>query len=328
MAAQIRKVVRAKNREFTVGEIVAEMVKSSSISPSIISKEHIDWTKRVSKELGRLVKKGEMIKVSQGVYRCVGDGPLQGSSNPVEDEDDFGRLKILRVIPTPVSLSWPLGLEEYILVYPGDLIVVAGATNAGKTAFFLNLAWLNWHLFPVKYLSSELSEVRLNIRLRKFCEAHGTSLDDWDQHVYFKSHGSNFAPYLSPAGLNVVDYLEIYHDFQEVGKPIKEIFRRQQNQPGITFMGLQMKHGNVLGRGGPLAMEKPFVYLTLDHFQECGLNRLVIEKAKDPARDDVDPNGKDFWFRIDQGSKFILEEKPKDATKLVEKARKEAGGGR
>jgi hypothetical protein len=125
----------------------------------------------------------------------------------------------------------------------------------------------------------------------------------------------------------VVDYLEVYKDFQEVGIPIKEIFRRQQGQPGVTFVGLQMKHGNVLGRGGALAMEKPFLYLTLDNFKERGLNRLVIEKAKDPARDDVDPNGMAFWFRIEKGCKFIPVEKPQDADKLVAQARKQAAGG-
>ena len=207
----------------------------------------------------------------------------------------------------------PLGLDQYVLIYPGDLIVVAGATNAGKTAFFLDLVQLNWHLFPVKYLTSELSENRLTLRLRRFCEVHGTSLDDWEQHVDFRSRNSNFAPVLNPAGLNVVDYLEIYKDFQEVGMPIKEIFRCQQGQPGVTFMGLQMKHGNVLGRGRALTMEKPFLYLTLDNFKERGLNRMVIEKAKDPARDDVDPNGMDFWFRIEKGCKFIPVEKPQDA---------------
>jgi hypothetical protein len=51
----------------------------------------------------------------------------------------------------------------------------------------------------------------------------------------------------------VVDYLEIY-DFREAGLPIRDIFKRQQGQPGVTFVGLQMKHGNNLGRGGALTM--------------------------------------------------------------------------
>jgi hypothetical protein len=62
----------------------------------------------------------------------------------------------------------------------------------------------------------------------------------------------------------------------------------------------------------------------MDYFKEAGLNRLVIEKAKDPARDDVNPNGMDFWFRIEKGCKFIPFEKPNNADSLVAKA-KEGG---
>ena len=88
----------------------------------------------------------------------------------------------------------PLGLDQYVLIYPGDLIVVAGATNAGKTAFLLDLVRFNWDQFPVKYLTSELSDKLLTLRLLRFCEVHGTSLEDWEQHVDFRSRDSNFAP--------------------------------------------------------------------------------------------------------------------------------------
>jgi hypothetical protein len=204
---------------------------------------------------------------------------------------------------------------------------VAGASNAGKTAFLLNLVRLNWDLLPVKYLTSELSEVRLNIRVHDFCEVHGTSLDDWDRLVDFRRRDSNFASAMNPAGLNVIDYLEVYQDFQEVGLPIKAIFQRQEGRTGVTFLSLQ-KHGNRLGRGGSLTIEKPFLYLTLDYFKERDLNRLVIEKAKDPARDDVNPNGMDLWFHIEKGCRLIPVDKPGDANKLVAAARKEANGGK
>jgi hypothetical protein len=330
MAARIREIALAASGTFTVDEITKEVMKSSSISPHLATPEDRESRrKQVSNKLGRLKKEGLLMRIQgqKGTYRRAGDTPEQDPTHPLENEADNGRLRILRTIPKPLPMQLPLGLDQYVLIYPGDLIVVAGATNAGKTAFFLNLAHLNWYLFPVKYLTSELSDQRLSIRLHDFCEVHGTSLDDWEQHVDFRSRNSHFAPALNPACLNVVDYLEIYRDFHEAGIPIKEIFRRQQGQPGVTFMGMQMKHGNSHGRGGALTMEKPFLYLTIDHFKERGLNRLVIEKAKDPARDDVDPNGMDFWFRIERGCRFIPVEKPRDADKLVAQARKQAAGG-
>jgi hypothetical protein len=331
VAALVEEIALAASGTFTVEEITTKVVKSSPISPDPATPEEWQhWRKQSSNNLGRLAKKGllERVNGKKGIFRRAGDTSDQAPTDPLEGEADNGRLRILRTIPKPLPMRIPLGLDQYALIYPGDLIVVAGATNAGKTAFFLNLVRLNWHLLPVKYLTSELSDMRLSIRLHDFCEEHGTSLDDWEQHVDFRSRASNFASVLNPVCLNVIDYLEIYKDFQEIGVPIREIFKRQQGQPGVTFVGLQMKHGNVLGRGGALAMEKPFLYLTLDNFKERGLNRLVIEKAKDPARDDVDPNGKDFWFRIEKGCRFIPVEKPRDADRLVSLARKQATGGK
>jgi hypothetical protein len=329
MAAGVQAIALSASGTFTVDEIAKEVVKSSSISPHPATPE--EWhslRKKVSNELGRLVRRGrlERVKGKKGVYCRPGEEPSQAPTYSLEEGADAGRLRILRTIPNPLPMRLPLGLERYVLIYPGDLAVVAGATNAGKTAFFLNLVQLNWHLLQVKYLTSELSEVRLSRRLQRFCEEGGTSLDDWEQHVDFRSRDCNFASALNPAGLNVIDYLEIYKDFPEVGVPIKEIFKRQQGQPGVTFVALQMKHGSILGRGGALAMEKPFIYLTLDNFKNRNLNRLVIEKAKDPANDDVNPNGMDFWFRIEKGCMFIPVEKPQDANDLVFKARKEARG--
>jgi hypothetical protein len=251
MAAQVRELALEHRGEFTVDEIAKELVKSASISPSS-SATSGKWKalkKLISAILSRMAKKLlERITGKKGVYRRAGDTSEQAPTTPAEDATENGRLTILRSIPDPLPMQLPLGLEEYVLIYPGDLIVLAGATNAGKTAFFLNLAQLNWHLFPVKYLTSELSEVRLSFRLHQFCEVYGTSLDDWERHVDFVGRGSNFATAINPAGLNVIDYLEIYKDFHEVGTPIKDIFKRQQGNPGVTFMGLQMKHGNLYGR--------------------------------------------------------------------------------
>ena len=299
-------------------------------SPEAVQDGLQSWRTRVSNILGRMAKQGELVREKNGLYHWldIQQEPKQASRYPSKNETDSDRLIILRTIPEPLPMRLPLGLEQHVLIYPGDFIVVAGATNAGKTAWFLNLVQLNWDLFPVMYLTSELSEVRLSIRLHSFCKVHGTTLDEWQRHVDFKSRSSNFSSALNPAGLNVIDYLEIYKDFSEVGLPIKEMFKRQQGHAGVTFMGLQMKHGNSLGRGGALTMEKPFLYLTMDHFKEVGLNRLVIEKAKDPAREDIDPNGMDFWFRIEKGCKFIPVERPKNADKVVAQARKEANGGK
>jgi hypothetical protein len=219
MATRVHQIALTKSGEFTVDEITGDLVKSSFISPPPTTPE--EWAslkKRVSNTLGRMVM---LVRVKNGTYRRPAEASEYDLDISPEYEPDSGRLRILRVIPKPLPIRLPLDLHQYVLIYPGDLIVVAGATNAGKTAFLLNLVLLNWQLFPVRYLTSELSEVRLTLRLHRFCEVHGMSLDDWDRHVNFISREGNFASAIDPTGLNVIDYLEIYKEFQEVGMPIK-----------------------------------------------------------------------------------------------------------
>jgi len=43
----------------------------------------------------------------------------------------------------PLAIRYPLGIETYFRTYPGNIIVIAGEANAGKTAFLLNLINMN-----------------------------------------------------------------------------------------------------------------------------------------------------------------------------------------
>ena len=67
-----------------------------------------------------------------------------------------------------VSLSWPFELENYALIYPKNEIVIAGAPNAGKTAFLLNFIKMNMDRYKIHYYSSEMGGEELKLRLSKF----------------------------------------------------------------------------------------------------------------------------------------------------------------
>ncbi len=55
-----------------------------------------------------------------------------------------------------LPLKWPLGIEQYVNLFPGNIAVVAGSPNAGKTALLLNFIYLNRDKFPVYYFCSEM----------------------------------------------------------------------------------------------------------------------------------------------------------------------------
>ena len=65
-----------------------------------------------------------------------------------------------------LDLILPLGMGNLMDIYPGDLIIVAGRTNCGKSSFALELAFKNRTLMPVNYLSSEVTGVQVLERIK------------------------------------------------------------------------------------------------------------------------------------------------------------------
>jgi hypothetical protein len=310
LSGLIRKYLIEVAEEFTGDDILTYCDQSGGFfAAGDTSKQQADVKKNIHQCLHRLAEKNEIARVRRGVYRRI-DG-------------DASDIQILDSLPDPLDLKFPLGLERYVRLYPGDLIVVAGAQNAGKTAFLLVFALLNWGLSRIRYQSSELGAPRLTRRLNCFEEVYGASSEDWRQHVEFKERSNNFTDLLHPGWINIIDYFEIEERFYTIAGPFRQFSQRLQQ--GIAVVGLQMTHGNNSGRGGSFSKEKPSLYLTLDFFQEVGLNRLVIEKAKDWADDQRNPNGLDFWFEIRKGCEFVLKDRPSKAEKLVAKARERSG---
>ena len=67
---------------------------------------------------------------------------------------------------TEVPMSYPLELEKLFITLKRTIIVVAGVSDAGKTAFLMQCAALNaGRKLPVKYFSSEMGDAELRFRI-------------------------------------------------------------------------------------------------------------------------------------------------------------------
>ncbi|NCN42715.1 hypothetical protein GW916_15885, partial [bacterium] len=126
-------------------------------------------------------------------------------------------------LPLPVTM--PLGLTNLVNLYAGNLVVIAGTTNAGKTALALEITRLNnGGEMPVYYFYSEGGAKELRDRLDK-CE--GMAIEEWNFRLFSRS--TNFSDVIAPDCLNVVDYLELVGDFWEVNKHLTAICNRIGN---------------------------------------------------------------------------------------------------
>ncbi len=226
--------------------------------------------------------------VEEGVVEKYGD--RRGCFRPVES--DIELMNFARAPTIAVPIRYPFEIERWVETMPGNIIVIAGEVNAGKTAFCLNMARLNQELQGVHYFSSEMGAAEMRKRLEKF----GDPLESWKIKAYERSEA--FADVIMPGQgyLNIVDFLELHDNFYEVGGRLAEIHRKLKG--AVAVVALQKNPGTDVGLGGFRGMEKPRLYLSM------GKGVLKIVKGKIWASV-TNPNGLEIRFKLADGCKLI-----------------------
>ena len=190
------------------------------------------------------------------------------------------------------KINFPLGLTEYVKIYPGNIIIIAGESNSGKTAFLLNLVKLNMAEKDIYYFSSEMGGEELQIRIDEF---NDIKREDWKFHP--KERASNFSDVIVPGALNIIDFLEVYDEFYKIGAYIKHIFDKIGR--GIAVIAIQKNPGAMHGTGGAKSIEKARLYLTMEP------GKCIIRKAKNFRYHHTNPNGFEVQYNIINGCKFV-----------------------
>jgi len=263
---ELRKFIAVTNGYFSVTDCY-------QLLPAVTSQQKT----AVRVALHKMAKKGEIKKHKKkdGLYRKIEQEvePLDWKNAPVEDLD----------------INLPLGLSALVKIYPGNVIVIAGTSNAGKTAYLLNFIKDNMHQYEIHYFTSEMGASEMKTRLEKF-----EGVNEWK--FYCWERASNFGDVIRPDAINVIDFLEIYDEFYKVGAEIKEIWEKLKK--GIALVALQKNPNTDYGLGGMRGLEKPRLYLAMDK------NRIKIVKAKN-WRTFENPNGLVKYFKLVQGWRFI-----------------------
>lgn len=195
----------------------------------------------------------------------------------------------------PVDIWLPFDLSDLVEIYEGNVIIISGTPNSGKTSIMLNIIKENRHKdWDIHYFNSEMSSGELQKRLKKFDDI---SLDMWGFRAYHRAN--RFADVVKPGknSLNIIDFLEVHDEFYIVGKRIKEIHDRLDG--AIAVIGLQKNPGQDTGLGGYRSLEVTRLALAIDH------GKAKISKAKNFRDPEKNPNGLMRDFKIVQGAKII-----------------------
>ncbi|SOB60618.1 protein of unknown function [Pseudodesulfovibrio profundus] len=190
----------------------------------------------------------------------------------------------------------PLEIHRICGVQKKNVVVVAGETNAGKTALVVetihkNLKQNGGSHERINLFNSEMGDGELRARLLNM----DNNPSNWAGLEAFE-RTRDFHQVIDPDGFNVIDYLEISDKFYLVGKMIQQIHEKLNN--GIAIVCIQKSKGLDFARGGEFGLEKSRLAISL--FYNHGMHSCKIVKCKLPLGQ-INPQGMERDFIVEHG---------------------------
>ena len=241
----------------------------------------------VRENLRRLVQRGVIEHTSKrrGVYRKVEQQveALEWASAPTE----------------PMEVSLPFDLDQIVNIYKGNVLIVAGEKDTGKTSFCLDFIRRNMGKYELHYFTSEMGATELKNRLVLH---EDMKLEDWKFHAW--NRAGEFSDAVKKDKVNVIDFLETDAEKPYLVKnEIRHIFDKLGD--GIALIAIQKYPGKEFGYGGAGSIEKARLYVTLAKNQDHTGSTAKIVSAKSWKQGGQNPNGKIMRYSLINGAKFI-----------------------
>ncbi len=222
---------RAKRKNTNLTKDIREFIGITSgnisITEYIKTQQNITFedSQKVRVIFSRMVKEGLLKREENqvGVYRIVDD-----QCEPVDWHD---------ADTSSVDIWLPFELNQTAELQPGNIAVIAGTKDSGKTAVLLNLARENMTNYQVHYFSSEMGSAEFKKRVALY--PHLTP-KQWKLNFYERA--DNFADVIrgGEGNLYIIDFLEIYDNFYLIGKEIADIFKKLNG--ALAFIAIQKKY--------------------------------------------------------------------------------------
>ena len=225
--------------------------------------------------------------------RIMPDGNRRGAYRTVDA--DCEEMNYLDAETNTVELRLPFNIHDRVVFFPGNIIVIAGSPNAGKTAFLINAIKENMRHLDIHYFNSEMGGAEFRKRLEK---VEGMAFADWNFKAWERSDNFQDVIKPGPGKLNIIDFLEVHDEFYKVGGTLAEIHRKLRG--ALAIVAIQKNKGTDMGLGGFRTLEKPRLALAMDS------GKLKIVKAKNWASP-INPNGTEIEFKLVNGCEFIAQ---------------------
>jgi hypothetical protein len=236
--------------------------------------------------MGRLEKDGFL----ERTYRKAGEYRIVDKSATFEDwhnaENELFDMRL------------PFGMEQYVEVLPGDIIVYAGTSNSGKSCLAFETIRLNMRRHELLYFSSEISSRAFKKRLSM---SDDVAVTDWRVKFSPDLRADNAADIIQPNAINILDYLEVTDgEYYRLPGIMAQVHHKIGS--GIAVICLQKNKGSDYAVGGQQTVAKASLYCLLDEDRPGG--KLTIKKCKN-FQSDINPNGFEIKYKIVKGIKLL-----------------------
>jgi len=209
-------------------------------------------------------------------------------------ESDLVEMDFINANEDPVNIWLPFEISDLVEIFDGNIIIVAGAKDSGKTALMLNIIKENRDRFDIHYFNSEMGAGELKKRLSNFPDI---ALNQWNFKAYERADNFEDVIFSGLGKLNIIDFLEIHDEFYVIGKKLKAIHDRLNG--AVAIVCLQKNPGQDTGLGGWRSMEVTRLALALDYER---VKITVGKNRRDPA---INPRGLIKNFKIKSGYQII-----------------------
>ena len=198
----------------------------------------------------------------------------------------------------PMEIAFPLGVEKYAKIFPGNVILLEGQKSQGKSAFSIEFCRLNKDLFEEKalYQNIEMSNDELFDRFKSYKTI--MPMEEWRESVTFIRQSADWWDKIKPDGLNVVDYLLEYKESYLIADFVWKIHQKLKN--GIALIVVQRDPLKPYPTGGRGVRDIPRLVLSLIH------HKIKIEDVKSfHMSDNGNPSGMERKYKQVNWWKFI-----------------------
>ncbi len=215
---------------------------------------------------------------NRGEYRVV------KIIEPVNWWDDKGN-------EDPIDFKFPrcyedeskFGIEDLVEVFAGDLILVGGFSNGGKTAIALSLMGENLNLMPAVLMGSEYTAIddkispKFKRRMKRMNWVKWIT-DEGKPRFELLPVGFDYEDYIKPDHLNIVDWISLPGEYYLIDSVMKSMKDRVGN--GIVVAVLQKNRTAEFPEGGERAERYADVYMAIDPYGNESM--LTLGKVKAP----------------------------------------------